>query len=190
MKRLIIIATALFLSIALFAQDAHLKFKGIPLEGDYKAFARQLVEKDFKVIESSEGGIVLVGNFMARSGTRVYVYPDPSTKVVSIVIALISAGNNWSAIEGWYHNVVQTYKQKYGEPDECIEEFTTSFHDSDPLRLNALRNGECNYNCYWDVEGGRINISLAYTLSDYFVVCTYMDLANFIARQKSILDDI
>ena len=127
---------------------------------------------------------------MARPGTKVFVYPDPTTKVVSIVVAMISAGDNWSSIETYYHDVVRTYKQKYGEPDEYVEEFTTPFHDSDPLRLNALRNGECNYNCYWDVEGGRINISLVYSMSDYFVVCTYIDFANFIARQKSILDDI
>ena len=58
MKRFIITVVAVLMAVALNAQDAHLKFKGIPIDGEYKAFAQKLVQKGFKQIESSPDGIV------------------------------------------------------------------------------------------------------------------------------------
>lgn len=190
MKKLIFTALFILLSGALNAQDAHLKFKGIPIDGNYKEFAQKLIQKDFKQIEASNDGIVLKGNFMATPGVMVLVYPDPTSKAVSAVSAMIEAGDNWSAIEGKYRDVVDTYKEKYGEPTEHIEEFTTDFASSDVLRKNALHDGQCNYKSLWEVEGGRIVISLAYFQFDYYVICAYVDEQNIQALRQTIIDDI
>lgn len=191
MKKSLLIALFLLLSVVCFAQnDAHLKFKGIPIDGNYKEFAQKLIQKDFKQIESSNDGIVLKGNFMATPEVMVLVYPDPTSKAVSSVAAMIDAGDNWPSIEGKYFDVVDTYNKKYGEPSEHVEKFTTEVHNSDYFRMDALREGRCEYKTQWEVEGGRIVISLAYFDFKYYVVCAYIDELNIKALRQTIIDDI
>ena len=190
MRRFIISITAVIISVSLYAQDTHLKFKGIPIDGNYKEFAQKLIQKDFKQIEVSNDGIVLKGNFMATPGVMVLVYPDPTSKAVSAVSAMIEAGDNWPTIEGKYYDVVGTYKEKYGEPTEHIEEFTADVYNSDSWRKNRLEEGQCNYKSLWEVEGGRIVLSLGYFQFKYYVICAYVDEQNVKALRQTIIDDI
>lgn len=190
MKRLIVFAVALLLSVMVLARDAHLKFKGIPVDGNYKVFAEKLIQKGFKQKEVTPDGIVLTGNFMAEPEVIVVVYPDPTSKCVSTVAAMIDAGDNWASIERKYYSVVDTYKEKYGEPKEHVEEFDTEYSSSDLFRRSALQEGRCNYKSQWEVEGGSITISLLYLSFDYYVVCAYLDEQNVKALHQTIIDDI
>lgn len=190
MKRLLILAISALLTLSLSAQDAHLKFKGIPIDGEYKAFSQKLVQKGFKQVEVSADGIVLVGNFMATPGVMVVVYPDPTSKAVSMVSAMIETCDSWAQIESKYNDVVETYKEKYGEPTEHMEEFTTEVYNSDSRRKIAVQDGQCNYKTLWETEGGRIVISPAYFKFKYYIICAYMDEQNVKALRQTIIDDI
>lgn len=190
MKKLILATLLLLMSGALYAQGTHLKFKGIPIDGNYNDFAQKLIEKDFIQIESSKDGIVLMGNFMATPGVIVAIYPDPTSKNVSLVAAMLEANDNWPSIEGKYNDVVDTYKKKYGEPTEHVEEFTTEVHNDDFYRKKALKEDNCNYRSKWEVEGGSILITLSYFQSNYYVVCAYADEQNTEALRQTVMDDI
>ena len=190
MKKVLIMTAAVFLSISALAQTEHLKFKGIPIDGEYKAFAQKLVQKGFRQVESTADGIVLTGNFMATPGVMVLVYPDPTSKKVSTVSAMIEARDNWPTIEGKYYDIVDTYKEKYGEPTQHVEEFTVDVHNDDFFRKNALHDGQCNYKTLWEIEGGRIVLSLAYFQLRYYVICSYVDEQNVKALRQTIIDDI
>lgn len=190
MKKILFTAIILLIASVIYAQDAHLKFKGIPIDGNYKEFAQKLIQKDFRQIEASNDGIVLKGNFMATPGVMVIVYPEPSSKVVSVVSAMIEAGEKWPAIEGKYNDVVDTYKEKYGDPTYHIEEFTADVFNNDSMRLSRLKDGQCDYKSLWDVEGGRIVISLTYLQFNYYVMCSYLNEQNVKALRQTIIDDI
>ena len=58
------------------------------------------------------------------------------------------------------------------------------------MRLNALHDGQCNYRSQWEVEGGRIVISLTYFQFNDYVICAYIDEKNFKALHQTIIDDI
>ena len=83
-----------------------------------------------------------------------------------------------------------TYKEKYGNPSQHIEEFTTDIHNDDFFRKNALENGQCNYKSIWEIEGGRIVITLVYFQFKYYVLCGYVDEQNEKALRQTIIDDI
>lgn len=190
MKRIIVTVIALMFSVLLNAQDPHLKFKGIPINGEYKSFSQKLVQKGFKQVNVSADGIVLVGNFMATPEVMVVVYPDPTSKAVSMVSAMIETGDNWVQIESKYYDVINTYKEKYGEPKNHVEEFTSDAYDSEFRRMTSLQNGQCNYKTLWETEGGRIVIAPAYYNLNYYIVCTYIDEQNYKALRQTIIDDI
>ena len=191
MKKTLLIALLTLFSVVCLGQEAaHLKFKGIPIDGEYKAFSQKLVQKGFKQVEVSGDGIVLVGNFMATPGVMVVVYLDPTSKAVSMVSAMIETGDSWAQIESKYYDVIDTYKEKYGEPTEHVEEFTAEVFNSDSWRRNALQDGQCNYKTIWDTEGGRIVISPTYFNFNYYIVCAYVDEQNVKALRQTIIDDI
>lgn len=191
MKKTLLIAFLTLFSIVCLGQEAaHLKFKGIPIDGEYKAFSQKLVQKGFKQVEVSTDGIVLVGNFMATPGVMVVVYPDPKSKAVSMVSAMIETGDSWAQIESKYYDVIDTYKEKYGEPTEHVEEFTTEVYNSDSWRKDALHDGQCNYKTLWETEGGRIVISPTYFNFKHYIVCAYVDEQNVKALRQTIIDDI
>lgn len=188
-KILLVFYTALF-AFSAIAQDSHLKFKGIPVDGNYKEFAQKLVEKGFKQMDESENGVVLVGNFMASPGVMVVVYPDPTSKVISNVSAMLETGDRWPLVEKKFKDTVATYKEKYGEPTEYSEEFAPDVYDSEYFRMKAIKEGQCYYRAIWDIEGGRIAITPIYFLSQYYIICAYIDEQNTKALKQTVLDDI
>ncbi len=188
MKRFIITVVAILMAVTLNAQDVHLKFKGIPLDGDYKVFAQKLIQKGFKQLDATADGILLSGNFMAIPDVIVLVYPDPASKAVSMVSAMIKAGDSWSAIENKYQSIVSTYKEKYGEPSGHVEEFDSD--STDFARLIQIRENRGNYKSIWETIGGRIVITHVYFNYDYYISCTYVDEQNERALHQTIIDDI
>lgn len=190
MKKVFCLLTVLLFSVSLQAQNAHLSFKGIPIDGNYKAFVQKLVQKGLKVEATTPEFVGLSGNFMHRPDAMVIVYPNSTSKFVSTVVALIDAGKNWASIEDQYKMVVATYQSKYGQPTEHAEEFTEDVYDSDTWRLMRLRENRCNYYAKWVLDEGTILIQLAYSEPAYYVSCFYYDKQNHEDKLKEILEDI
>jgi hypothetical protein len=107
-----------------------------------------------------------------------------------MVSAMIETGNSWAKIESRYYDVINTYKEKYGEPTEHVEEFTAEVYDSNTWRMSRLEDGQCNYKTLWKTEGGSIVITPTYFNFKYYIVCTYMDEQNVKALRQTIIDDI
>lgn len=181
---------ALCLSLSSSAQSGHLKFKGIEICGDFKVFAKSLSEKGFTEIESSDDGVVLLGTFMGRPGTMTVVYPDPQTKIVTSVAAMTDGGDNWPTVERNYDSIVDTYKQKYGAPQETVREFKDYKYSDDSLKLLYLEKGNCEYRTKWEMDEGVIGITLAHVFGKNMICILYADRQNYAKLQEGILDDI
>ena len=190
MKKVLLLIVSLAISASLFAQGSHLSFKGIPIDGNYKEYAKKLVQKGFTQLEATEQGIVLSGTFMGKPETIVLVIGDPTTQVVSTVSALLPAGEKWPLIEQAYYETVSIYKEKYGEPGAHVEEFTADVYDSDSWRINRLESGQCTYKSQWEIEGGRIVIALTHMEIGNFVAVGYVDHQNEAVNHQSVIDDI
>jgi len=191
MKRLFLTIFVTLFTVALYAQTEsnHLTFKGIPIDGDYKVFAQKLVQKGFVQTGTSDDGILLKGTFMAHPNVSVGVYPNPSTKTVAGVSAIIEVGDNWSTIEDQYYDIVDLYSEKYGNCTSHIEEFTTTVYGNSS-KLSCIRNGECNYSSTWELDAGMIIIAIDYFDHKYCVICNYYDEINYNTYRQSMLDDI
>ena len=74
-KALLILLFALLAAVCFGQEAAHLKFKGIPLDGNYKAFAQKLVQKGFKQIDIT-GRIVIYLMYFDSHSYVVCSYAD------------------------------------------------------------------------------------------------------------------
>lgn len=192
MKRSFLAFSLLLCSLICGAQEitTPLTFKGIPIEGNYHSFAQELVQRGFKQLGVTEDGIVLSGSFMTYSESTVIVYPAANSDIVSLVIALMDAGDKWIDIENRYHSVVNVYKEKYGEPFRVTEDFSGADYSWDYLKLCALEEGTCRYRTEWHLNGGNISVYLQYHSGSYYVCCAYKDELYDKAMKKAMIDDI
>ncbi len=191
MKKLLLLTVAIAISASMLAQAPHMKFKGLEINGNYKTFAQNLVKQGFKIIESAEDGIILTGNFMAHPETMTIVYPDPKTKNVTMVAAFIETDDTWISMEREFLSIVETYKQKYGEPAEFATSFNVEEKDlSDAWKKMYLQDGRCNYVARFETAEGAIGISIVYYMRKYGVMIACIDGQNKAEMDKAILDDI
>lgn len=196
MKKIYLTLVSVLVSLAAVAQasSGHLSFKGLPIDGHYKTFAQQLIQKGFSPAMEDNAGIFLRGTFMGEPGVTVLVRPNHSTLSAVSVIAMIDAGDSWPGIEQKYYDVVSTYMKKYGRPSHHNEKFTTDVY-TDNDRKKAIKDGQCVYNSIWELNEGVIGIGLIssdtlYFLKGNFVFCWYSDRQNAEKERQSKIDDI
>ena len=191
MKKILLLIVTIIFSVSMMAQSPHMKFKGLEINGNYKTFAQNLVKQGFKIVETAEDGIVLTGNFMAHPETMTIVYPDPKTKNVTVVAAFIETDDTWISMEREFFSIVETYKKKYGEPEEFSTRFNVDETDiSDTGKKMYLQDGRCEYISRFETAEGAIVISIVYYLMEYGVMIAYIDGQNKAEMDKAIFDDI
>lgn len=188
MKRFLILALTLFFSLPSFAQEEHLKFKGISMKGNIGGFIEGLMDKGFDISTTTTTCVMMEGEFLGNPSTNVAVYPNPSTKNTAMVVAFVEAGYTWASLEKKYIDVVKLYSDRYGEPTQQDKYFdgdaNTSFQ-----KLRRIRESKCRYATSWIMRPGVITIMFLYSDGNYFVTCSYFDSANA-AEERNIIDDI
>lgn len=99
MKRIAILLALLITSICMFAQNEHVKFMGIPLNGTIQQFHRKLVAKgcqlDAKFSSMISGGARAFNGSFADNHANIYVYYDESTKIVYRAKAVINCNGEY-----------------------------------------------------------------------------------------------
>ncbi len=190
MKKIVALISLIVISTALLGQNGHLRFKGVEINGNYKAFSRELVKKGFVVQEATDHGDILRGDFMGHPNVLTIVYPDSKTQEVVSVGAFLETRDNWQSMLSAFENAVETYKKKYGEPDKYVTEFLDDSFDSDSWKKFYVSEDKCDYNAIWNTEDGGISIQIQYMLGKYGVLILYLDYQNSTIRNEGILEDI
>lgn len=180
---------ALLLALPLSAQEGHLKFKDIPLYGNYQLFAQKLIQKGFRKSSDRDGVATLAGPFMGFPKVTVKVNSDPSTLKVTSVVAMLEAEENWEELEALYRETVEVYTQKYGQPRDHAEAFSVEARGG-AAKLEALRSGQCLYRSHWKFGLGDIFIVPLFSGGKYYITCTYNDNKEKSLYPQSVFDDI
>lgn len=173
MKRLIFFLFAVFLSLSISAQ--HLKFMGIPIDGNVNAFASKLNAKGFSVSplnrQAGAGLRIMAGRFFDQPA-QLWINYTPATKMVYSVRVVF-----WSDSE----NVCKSFMQ---ELEESIKDkYDYEYEDGKTMGGTPINI----YNIYTnDIYVGQIYVGvsehkdLVYGYHDgYDLSLTYQDYINY-----------
>lgn len=82
--------------------------------------------------------------------------------------------------------------QKYGNPEDVIEEFQGySSPNDDNDRMYEVRMDRCKYICDFTTDNGFIELRISHMgVSSCFVVLVYIDAENESKVQSSAIDDL
>lgn len=190
MKKLII-TMILMAGLTATAQNGHLSFKGVPIDGMLNEFVGKLKQKGFTLMGSEQGVAILQGEFAAYKGCTVAVYQHESG-VVNRVGVMLPERDTWSMLYNDYSKLKDMLAKKYGEPVEVTEEFqsyTTPRTDQD--KMYAVEFDQCKYICDFKTDNGIIELRIAHDgVSSCFVVLVYVDAENESKVQSSAIDDL
>lgn len=194
MKKFLLVFFALAMTITTRGQSAsdHMTFKGIPMSGSLTEFAQKLSQKGFTVVQTNDANVVLVGDFAGYKDCQILLLATKETKTIYTVSVLLPSSTSWSLLESNYNHLKTMLTQKYGSPQNVVEEFPRrSSSASDVLKMYYLRSGECKYTSTFETSNGKIVLSILYMGHEISQVSVfYADKINNEIAFKRSLDDL
>lgn len=193
MKRILILSALTLILFGAGAQNQHLSFKGVPIDGTLKAYTDAMIKAGFHYEGTYDGVAALSGDFAGHKGCTIGVYTLKNLDVVSFITVLFPDQETWTSLKSEYETLKSMLTEKYGEPEESKERFTTYVGDyNNGLVMHALKEEEYEWYTYFSTELGTIKLTISEgeKYSTGRVVLVYMDKANGEKVRNAAMDDL
>ena len=175
------------------AQEEHLSFKGVPINGTLKQYTAAMVKAGFKSEGTQDGLSLLSGDFAGFKGCIVGVSTLTNCDVVNRIVVLFPEKDTWSSLMGDYEHLKSLLTTKYGEPD-VVQEYFTGYAgrtDSDAIKMSALHSEELEWYTIFKTELGNIELSVvSASYGKGMVRLGYYNKKNTETVTQSALDDL
>ena len=191
-KHLTLLFVCLLFAGSLFAQQ-HLSFKGVPIDGTLKAYTDAMIKAGFHHKGTYDGVAVLSGDFAGHKDCTIGVYTLKNLDVVSFISVLFPDQETWTSLKSEYETLKSMLTEKYGEPEESVEQFTTNVHNYDNFFvMHALEEEKYEWYTNFSTELGTIKLTISEgeKYSTGRVVLVYMDKANGEKVRNAAMDDL
>lgn len=189
MRRVLTTIISLVFATALFAQEAHLKFKGVPIDGSLTEFVSRMKTAGFTHIGTKDGIAILEGDFAGYKNCNVGVYTVKPLNIVSQIVVLFDNKYNWSVLESDYNLLKELLTEKYGAPTQVIEEFESTYIDDDD-KLYELSMDRGTWASLFETEPGEIELLIHSEGLESRVVLYYRDKINTEKVRQQALEDL
>jgi hypothetical protein len=169
----------------------HLKFKGIPIDGTLNEFVSEMKKSGFLHLGTEDGVAIFEGDFAGFKGCGVAVTTFDNRDLVSIVRVIFTEQDTWASLISNYLFLIELLTEKYGEPDETVEEFLSSWQpETDEMKMHMLGNDECSYYSSYELKNGTIQIELKGDNNVGVVLLSYYDKINYEKIRQEALNDL
>jgi len=191
MKKVLVTLVCLLMMGGMMAQEEHLSFKGVPIDGTLKQYTAAMVKAGFTSEGTQDGLSILSGDFAGFKGCILGVATQKNCDVVNRIVVIFPEKDTWSALMGDYEHLKDLLTEKYGEPSENMESFTGYVH-SDNSKIYAVNNGEIEWYTIFSTDLGDIELTLVGVGygSEASVRLTYWDAKNSATVRQNALDDL
>ncbi len=183
-------------SIDVQADDAamhankHMKFLDVPIDGTLRQYVSRMRRAGFKV-ERYDGSVaVLVGEYIGRSGTRVYVNTLGKRDLVSKIAVVLPAADDWNTLETTYTYLKNYMTQGFGGYESCVERFYNPYAKNNAGKMNAVGLDQFKYETRFVSECGDLSLLIRHADQKTFVMLIYKDKENIQLLRSDVMDDL
>lgn len=160
MKKLLLLFAFVFSINIIGAQNVHLTFKDIPIDGNVKDFADKLSKKGFTQNEGLEDDIIRMEGKFADFNAEVWLVATPKTKTIWKVVVTTKKYTSWSSIKADFEEYKEIYTKKYGKPANDYHFFSRPYYEGDGYEMQALKLEKCTYATVFKIPEGGIMIKM------------------------------
>jgi len=196
MKTLSITLFLTLISLTSYAQEnkanqEHLTFKGIAIDGKLNDFITKLKTNGFTLLGTEEGITMLQGDFASYKNCLVAVATLKQKDLVSKISVLFPEKENWSSLSNNYFSLKELLTEKYGEPSSVVEEFQSLYQPSDDNdKMHQVKMNRCKYFTSFETEKGDIELSINKYEFNGCVILIYFDKINGETIRKEAIKDL
>ncbi|KHJ38079.1 hypothetical protein PBAC_17850 [Pedobacter glucosidilyticus] len=187
--------TTLFLLIGWmsFAQEKHLTFKDVPINGTMAEYISKMEENDFNHLATNLRIATLRGDFAGYKNCMLEISTLWQKDIVHKIDVIFPFKETWLALYGDYSALKVMLTEKYGKPTEFVEKFEGPHAiNDDRAKMSLVKIGNCKYYAIWRSDQGDIKLSIEHrNHQNYqcFVQLTYLDKVNSqIVKEKTLTD--
>ncbi len=193
MKKII---TLLLLAVTMsaFAED-HLKFMGIPINGQLSTFCQALEKKNFRLEKAYTNSARYEGLFTGKLA-YVIVETTPKTYTVCDVLVAYQDNDKWEDMENLYFELKEQLTAKYGEPKEWHQLGDAPKNASYRDIKQKLADAELTRRAKFETETGTIDLGIdnlrlfEYSSGSPYTYIIYIDKANTTKSDQEAYDDL
>lgn len=189
MKKIVVSLLFILLTISVYGQDTHLKFKGVPIDGSLTEFVNKMKAAGFTHLGTENGMAALQGDFAGYKNCTVAVFTVKPLNIVSMIGVIFQSKDNWADLESDYDFFKEMLTEKYGAPAVVVEEFDRSPQDNND-KFYELQMNRCTWASGFQTELGEIELSIEYQDFQAHVVLRYRDKINTEKVRKQALEDL
>lgn len=191
MKRKILTLILSLTTILTFAQTSeHLSFKGVPIDGTLNEYIVKMKQSGFVHTGTEDGIAMLKGDFASYKNCIVGVATLKGKDLVSKITVIFPEQKSWSLLSSNYFNLKEMLTEKYGQPSESIENFSSYEPEGDGAKMTQVHLDACKYITIYDTDKGSIQLSIKGDISTAFVVLSYFDKINSDKIRAKAIDDL
>lgn len=191
MKSFILALSVIISALTLHAEQ-HLSFSGIPITGNMDAFCNKLKEKGYTYWTQKNEMKFFTGQFLRRDA-YVGVSATNDSKEVYGVAVIFKGTDSWQILHNIWNNCKTLYTEKYGEPEECVEEGVRE-NSGNFLIMHNVADERVRYTCTYSLPEGMIKMAIVpWDEGDEkmgTVIINYHDAVNGEQRLHNDLDEI
>lgn len=193
MKTKLLTAFILLSTIISFAQSQtsqHLTFKGVPIDGTLDEYVSKLKKSGFTEIGTENGVANLKGDFASFKDCVVQVSTLTEKDLLSKITVVFPTRKTWSSLVSDYLTLKELLTEKYDQPSECIENFSSYNATDDGSKMMHVHSDHCKYVTTYKTDKGSIQLSIKSTYSSAFVTLAYSDKINNAIIKKKAKEDL
>ena len=195
MKKILISIIVILTPMISFAQNQqsqHLSFKGVPIDGTLNGYVAKMKQSGFTTLSIKNDVAMLKGDFAGYKDCVVYVATLKEKDLVSKITVIFPEHDTWSSLEDNYLSLKAMLTEKYGEPSESVEEFSTySEPKNDYYKIHAVKFDEYKYFTTFETIKGSIQLSIEHDgVESCFAMLSYYDKINSDIIKARAIDDL
>lgn len=172
------------------AENEHMKFKGIPIEGSLQTFTTKLKAKGYTPIGIQDGVSLLTGEFAGYKKCTIGAIADQSGMIFKVSV-IFPDMDKWAELEICYSNIKSMLTEKYGKPSICEESFNDSYGRDDASKMYGVQFDKYKYYSVFGSELGTIKLEIFHNgVTSCYVMLSYFDYANQSKLRQQIMDDL
>ncbi|WP_295669294.1 hypothetical protein, partial [uncultured Mucilaginibacter sp.] len=167
MKKITITLIAVLTTIVSFAQtqvrtdsSVHLSFKGVPIDGKLSEYVLKMKQNGFTQMGTEDEVAILKGDFASYKGCTVGVATLKGKDLVSKITVIFPAQESWSSLSSNYFNLKEMLTEKYGQPSESVEKFSSYEPNDDGSKMMEVHLDACKYVTTYETGKGSIQLSI------------------------------
>lgn len=192
MKKLVVALVVCLICLYSSGQDC-MSFKGIPFNTSLSEFTKQLTSKGMVLshtqTESTLIATTFKGNFAGYSDCEVFVFSTLDKSCIFKVSVYLPVKTIWGDLKSCYNGMLDSYKDKYGEPKDDFKFFSTPYYEGDGYEMTAVEIEKCFYAAIWELRYGNILMEISKYKQVRIVYEDENNIKKVIEKKKQVIND-